>query len=48
MAKYADHVVLLDKTIVKQGTVKEVYESPEFEQIFSTGEESWIREEEEK
>ena len=24
----------LDKTIVKQGTVKEVYESPEFEQIF--------------
>ena len=48
VAKYADHVVLLDKTIVKQGTVKEVYESPEFEQIFSTGEESWIREEEEK
>lgn len=48
VAKYADHVVLLDKTIVKQGTVKEVYESPEFEQIFSTGEDSWIREEEEK
>lgn len=48
VAKYADHVVLLDKTVVKQGTVKEVYESKEFEKIFYTGEESWVREEEEK
>ena len=48
VAKYADHVVLLDKTVVKQGTVKEVFESKEFERIFYTGEESWVREEEHK
>ena len=48
VAKYADHVVLLDKTVVKQGNVKEVYESKEFEKIFYTGEESWVREEDEK
>ena len=34
VAKYADHVVLLDKTVAKQGTVKEVFESKEFERIF--------------
>ena len=46
VAKYADHVVLLDKTVLKQGTVREVYDSPEFEQIFSIGnEEKWIKEE---
>ena len=46
VAKYADHVVLLDKTVLKQGTVREVYDSPEFEQIFSIGnEEKWIQEE---
>ena len=38
VAKYADHVVLLDKTVAKQGTVKEVFESKEFERIFYTGE----------
>ena len=48
VAKYADHVVLLDKTVAKQGTVKEVFESREFERIFYTGEESWVREEEHK
>lgn len=48
VSKYADHVVLLDKTVVKQGSVKEVYESKEFEKIFSTGEKSWVREEEER
>jgi zinc transport system ATP-binding protein len=37
VAKYADKVILLDKTIVKQGTVHEVFASPEFERIFSTG-----------
>lgn len=42
--KYADHVVLLDKTILKQGTVKEVFESPEFEQVFAVSEENWIKE----
>ena len=46
VAKYADHVVLLDKTVLKQGTVREVYDSPEFAQIFSIGnEEKWIKEE---
>ena len=42
--KYADHVVLLDKTVLKQGTVKEVFESKEFEYVFSTSEEKWIKE----
>ena len=46
VAKYADHVVLLDTTVVKQGNVKEVFESKEFERIFSAGEENWIRKEE--
>lgn len=46
VAKYADHVVLLDKTVLKQGSVKEVYKSPEFEAVFSAEkEETWIREE---
>ena len=48
VAKYADHVVLLDKTVLIQGSVKEVYESPAFEKIFSVGkEETWIKEDEE-
>lgn len=34
VAKYADHVVLLDKTIIKQGTPKEVFSSEEFKQVF--------------
>ncbi len=37
VAKYADHVILLDQTVQKQGTVREVYTSPEFERIFSVG-----------
>lgn len=37
VARYADHVVLLDKTVLRQGTVKEVYESSEFERIFFCG-----------
>lgn len=42
--KYADHVVLLDQTVLKQGTVKEVFESPEFASVFNTGtEDIWIR-----
>jgi zinc transport system ATP-binding protein len=45
VAKYADHVVLLDQTVLKQGTVREVYASPEFEQIFSmANEEAWVKE----
>lgn len=34
VAKYADKVLLLNKTILKQGTPKEVYASEEFERIF--------------
>lgn len=34
VARYADQVVLLDKTVIKQGKVREVYESPEFENVF--------------
>lgn len=42
--KYADHVVLLDQTVLKQGTVKEVFESEEFAQVFTVNsEEKWIR-----
>ena len=48
VARYADHVVLLDKGILKQGTVKEVYNSEEFERVFRKPvEELWIKEEEE-
>lgn len=32
--KYADKVILLDKTILKQGTPEEVFESAEYKQIF--------------
>ncbi len=34
VAKYADWVVLLDKTVLKQGSVREVYRSGEFKQVF--------------
>ncbi len=34
VARYADQVVLLDKTVVKQGSVRQVYESEEFEGVF--------------
>ncbi|MEE1305542.1 MAG: metal ABC transporter ATP-binding protein [Agathobacter sp.] len=46
VARYADQVYLLDKTVVKHGKVKDVYQSPEFEAVFSKGEEKWFREEE--
>ena len=48
VAKYANKVILLDKTIIKQGSVKEVFSSPEFEKTFYQGEERWIREEAEQ
>ena len=32
--KYADKVILLDRTIVKQGTPEEVFESKEFNERF--------------
>ena len=48
VAKYANKVILLDKSIIKQGSVKEVFSSPEFEKTFYQGEERWIREEAEQ
>lgn len=47
VAKYADKVILLDKTVLKQGTAKEVYSSKEYEQVFAVQDERWIREEDE-
>ena len=32
--KYADNVVLLDKTVIREGKAKEVYESKEFKESF--------------
>ena len=40
--KYADHVVLLEQTVLTQGTVKEVFESSEFASVFGSEEETWI------
>jgi zinc transport system ATP-binding protein len=37
VAKYADKVILLDATVVKQGSAGEVFDSPEFARIFSVG-----------
>lgn len=34
VAKYADYVVLLDETIIKEGTPQEVFASEEFKQVF--------------
>lgn len=33
---YADKVILLDQKILKQGTVKEVFQSDEFKRVFGT------------
>lgn len=46
VAKYADQVILLDKTVLKQGSVRQVYGSEEFESVFG----SWtsLREAEKK
>lgn len=37
--QYADHVVLLDKTVMCQGPAEVVFDSQEFAQVFGTGEE---------
>ena len=36
--EYADHVVLLDKSVLSQGRPGEVFSSPEFFDVFGTGE----------
>ncbi len=38
VARYADWVVLLDQTVLKQGPPKEVYRSSEFQQVFGRAE----------
>lgn len=38
VAKYADKVILLDKSILREGTPKEVFQSEEFKQIFGSEE----------
>jgi zinc transport system ATP-binding protein len=37
--EYADHVVLLEKNVLTQGTPGEVFASREFAAVFGTGEE---------
>ena len=37
--EYADHVVLLEKSVLAQGTAGQVFTSPEFSMVFGTGEE---------
>ncbi len=40
--RFADHVVLLDQTVLKQGSVREVFSSREFERVFMEGsQERW-------
>lgn len=34
VSRYADHVILMDKTIIKEGTPEEVINSKEFEEVF--------------
>ncbi len=38
VANYADKVILLDKTVLKEGSAKEVYASGEFQEIFGVEE----------
>lgn len=40
--RYADYVVLLDKTIIKEGTPKEVLNSDEFKSIFGSTRKAWV------
>ena len=35
--EYADHVILLEKSVLAQGTPGEVFSSPEFSAVFGTG-----------
>ena len=35
--EYADHVVLLDRSVLAQGRPDEVFASPEFDAVFGTG-----------
>ena len=37
--QYADKVVLLDRSVLRQGSVREVFQSPEFARVFEGGKE---------
>lgn len=41
VARYADHVILLDHTVKKDGTAREVYESKEFKECFGNVSYEW-------
>lgn len=40
--KYADYVILIDKTIIKEGTPKEVLGSKEFSEVFGSSRKAWV------
>ncbi len=40
--EYADNVVLMNKTVLKTGSAKEVFESPEFKNSFFSVPERWV------
>lgn len=40
--KYADHVILLDKSIIKEGTPQEVLNSDEFKEVFGSTRKAWV------
>lgn len=40
--KYADHVILLDKSIIKEGSAEEVLNSEEFRDIFGSTRKAWV------
>lgn len=40
--KYADYVILIDKTIIKEGTPQEVLNSKEFNDVFGSSRRAWV------
>lgn len=40
--KYADYVILLDRSIIKEGTPEEVLQSQEFKEIFGSTRKAWV------
>ena len=40
--KYADHVILLDRSIIKEGSAQEVLASEEFREIFGSTRKAWV------
>lgn len=40
--KYADYVILLDRSIIKEGTPSEVLNSKEFQEVFGSTRKAWV------